>query len=580
MKYEDPQYLAESWKGGQTRHLIVKPSISSSANLALHWLKSCDQEHESCKEHGADTPLPKRLVAVGPETNSGIHLFEHDDVKSPLKGKYVALSHCWGLSQHLTSIHANIEDWKKNIPWDLLPKTFQEAISLTRALGLSYVWIDSLCIIQDDAQDWDIEASKMGNIYNQAYLVIAATASVDGDGGLLFEKSPFVTIDGMDQNQKPFQVFFRYACSHSIFNWGVPSSRTQRATRYSLTYDAQAGYPLLTRAWCFQERLLGKRVLHFTKEEMVFECLTALNCECAALSDFKDEWLLPSRQMVSSDDRSLQPSSLSPTRSAILGRLPEYEVVLDKDSETYKSSSEWYDLASEYSEKNITRKSDWLPALGGVASKWISPHTGNYLAGLWSKDLLRGLLWQPSSPDKTENPEYIAPSWSWASLQRPVKWIYGDNKAKFMVEIDLNATGCKPKGVNEFGEVSNGWLSMTGRIVECTLAMLYADDSCGIIQLDAENRHSFFVDSVWRCKQYVGKKVLCLHYCTDRISKGQTGVHRALVISPVEDKAIPLIPYTARPGSLVCRRIGSITYFQPDKLEFENVSKQMRVCLL
>ena len=573
--------LSESWKGGQTRHILVDPTDHHCFDMALQWLENCAQKHPICNAFKRDTFTPTRLVDVGPETNTGIHICEQGNTQPLDQERYVALSHCWGLSQHLVSIHSNINDWKENIPWDRLPRTFQEAISVTRRLGLRYIWIDSLCIIQDDAKDWDKEAAKMGMIYNQAYLVIAATSSIDGDGGILFDRLPYVTINGRDQDQNPFQVFARKPCQHGPFTWGIPQSHARRATRYGSGYSTDPGYPLLTRAWCYQERLLGRRILHFTKDEMVFECLSSVNCECGAMTEFKDEWLLPARQMVSSE-RHIGISDLSLDRSSVLGKLPEL-ILTREDSKDYDVFAEWRDMVSEYSQKNITHKSDWLPALGGIASKWVSPITGDYLAGLWSRDLLRGLLWQPTSPDRTEKPSYIAPSWSWTSIQHPVKWIHGNNTEKFLVEIDLERTSCIAKGVNKFGEVTAGWLFMTGSIAECTLDELSDNGTRGLLKIGLDSQLGFSLDSFWRCEQYLGKKVYCLKYCTDLITKFQSGVHRALILAPVEedDEDFSRIPDSIREYSPFCRRIGSLGHVEPDSWGLlDNVSTVRSFCLI
>lgn len=125
--------------------------------------------------------------------------------------------------------------------------------------------------------------------------------------------------------------------------------------------------------------------------------------------------MLPARNFVSS--RHLQDSSSSPQGyTPTLGILPELTIQNPIEND-FSLFADWYGLASEYSEKQITRSTDWLPALAGLAMKWEGSKTGDYLAGLWSKDLLRGLLWESLAPDLNQNSVYMAPSWSWASTQ-------------------------------------------------------------------------------------------------------------------------------------------------------------------
>lgn len=185
MKWEDPYRISKTWHGGCTRHVTAKPTATEVAKLVKQWHSKCLSTHPFCKKSmvNCERVLPKRVVDVGGNDNTGIHLL--DSTTKGLDSAYVALSHCWGQSRHLLLKRDNVESLKADIPWKDLPRTFQDAINVTRALGIRYIWIDSLCIIQDDKMDWEVEAEKMGALYSNASFVIAATASADGDGGLL-----------------------------------------------------------------------------------------------------------------------------------------------------------------------------------------------------------------------------------------------------------------------------------------------------------------------------------------------------------------------------------------------------------
>ncbi|KAH9207793.1 heterokaryon incompatibility, partial [Leptodontidium sp. 2 PMI_412] len=157
---------------------------------------------------------------------------------------YVALSHCWGGSILPRATKATIQLLKSTIDWGSLTKTFQDAITLTRKLGFHYIWIDSLCIIQDDENDWRVESLKMADIYENAELVVSATGAKDGSEGLFRER-------------KPVQI--------------LASDDTQDSSTFN---------PLLTRAWAFQEKLLATRIVHFADHELVWECKETQRCEC------------------------------------------------------------------------------------------------------------------------------------------------------------------------------------------------------------------------------------------------------------------------------------------------------------
>lgn len=256
------------------------------------------ENHEACRRARPALSLPKRVIHVGDERNTTVRLVETDSI--PMKDdaqdtpRYLALSHCWGQSVHLVTEKATLEDRKSNIAWDSLPPTFRDAVTITRNLGFDYVWIDSLCIIQDDTQDWVNEASKMASIYEGARLVLAASSSVDGNGGCLFGREPYLEVQGKSHDGVPYTFFARKGLKHDVFNSLLDGKRLERGPEELVIRP----YPLFTRAWCFQERLLATRMLHFTKGEMVFDCLTEINCECGRLRRFTHDTLRRSRQVA------------------------------------------------------------------------------------------------------------------------------------------------------------------------------------------------------------------------------------------------------------------------------------------
>jgi hypothetical protein len=152
---------------------------------ASHWIHNCIENHPLCV-----TPLqllPTSVLDVGPNTDE--YYCKLVEPKSHY-AEYVTLSHCWGQYQNLTSItyKANLQGRLEVVCISSLPRTFQDAISYTRRLGISYLWIDSLCILQDDKDDWERECVMMGTIYRNSFLTLAATAAEDGSRGLFCER--------------------------------------------------------------------------------------------------------------------------------------------------------------------------------------------------------------------------------------------------------------------------------------------------------------------------------------------------------------------------------------------------------
>ena len=162
----------------------LKPSPEYCKDFIESQIASCEQEHVCCVPLG-ESPLPKRVLDVQ-DVSGLIKLIE---TAGGDKTAYTALSHCWGASPRvLKTTHYNIQSHLSGIPWTDLPRTFQDVIALTRCLGIRCIWIDSLCIMQGDTLDWEIQSSKMGQIYSSSFLCIAATGSEDSDGGLFFNR--------------------------------------------------------------------------------------------------------------------------------------------------------------------------------------------------------------------------------------------------------------------------------------------------------------------------------------------------------------------------------------------------------
>jgi hypothetical protein len=238
----------------------------NSIKLTASWLEYCLKNHgPTCPGLlASEAPLPTRLLDVLPREGSEVRLI--DTARSPPTDKrYLALSHCWGSYAPLHVIklkNAKLDLYLQDIPLETLPKTFNDAIRITRELGLRYIWIDSLCIIQDSPEDWEKEASLMHTVYKNAYCTVAASASRDGSGGC-FVQGPYAPI------QAGFEGLFpRLDVAHGVRPRPPPLWKKM----------IESG-PLGSRAWCFQERQLSPRVVHFTIHGLMWECRTYIATE-------------------------------------------------------------------------------------------------------------------------------------------------------------------------------------------------------------------------------------------------------------------------------------------------------------
>ncbi|KAF2710084.1 HET-domain-containing protein, partial [Pleomassaria siparia CBS 279.74] len=356
-------------------------SSDASFKTVQKWLAYCTLNHPRCNAGLSKTAtlLPPRVIDVGLASESTVRLYETEDGQ---KGTYVCLSHCWGTtSKPIETTTANIDQKKKSIALSGLSKTFQDAIDFVRRLGMRYIWIDSLCIVQDDKADWFRHAKSMAAIYQHSYLTLAATWARDGTMGCYnvardkssnkYEASTLHSDDSQLQS-----VYYRQQLPH----WWA-SKRTSRFTRDG------TNFPLLSRAWVFQERILSPRVLHFGEGELLWECLEEYTCECTS-------------------DIQVFPNYPKSHHSRILESFSEVDI-----------PAVWRQLVSEYSRLDITYPSDRLPALMGIVEPMRKVNQSRIVAGCWESCLFYDMLWSCTAKHlhyiPLPRPDPTVPSWSW-----------------------------------------------------------------------------------------------------------------------------------------------------------------------
>jgi hypothetical protein len=338
--------------------------------------------------------LPSRLISIagGVEDDPSVHLCDSSGIAPG--AVYTTLSHCWGpdpAAVGITTTIDNIDQMKTSIPWKRLSKTFQDAIKITAKLGIQYLWIDSLCIIQGSKDDWEKEAGQMQDVYSNSFLNIAATGAPDGRVGCLFDRSPvFSKSTGItlswDMNDKPSTYFPLVFVS-------------QPELQETFTQE-----PLNNRAWVMQERILSPRMLNFTRHQMVWECNSKFIFE-ALPKPSRDDRTTPEIKML-----SLVKESESLDRNSGWA-VDQY----NRDLHGF-----WWKVVALYAETSLTKNSDKLVAISGVATRLAALMSDNYCWGLWEKTLSRDLLWTPTrkvDPSVRLDPT-IAPSWSWASRNK------------------------------------------------------------------------------------------------------------------------------------------------------------------
>jgi hypothetical protein len=371
----------------------ISTASEGSMKLARKWLDHCLSEHRTCKDvHSWSNILPTRLIDVGSSPDAPLRLCVARHIRpAPV---YLTLSHCWGGAKILRLLKDNYDEFRQAIPKDELPLTFRNAVDITRRLGYRYIWIDSLCIIQDSLEDWAAESALMGDIYCGSVCTVSALAAKDSHAGTFTTRNPLRYI--------PCRL-----------TSGVDTGLIVRGA--SLAQSRSCRGPLLSRGWVFQERALSPRTIHFGPKSIYWECIECDASEPWPHGDDTWDWNKDKRYRRPKEAFfSLQKTNITSKNSMP----PHYQMT--------EFLHAWYELRREYSYCNLTRREDMLVAINGVMKK-ISERQGlSIVAGLWKEFLLAELLWNTSksethAPEVLDPKQWRAPSWSWARVDKNIQ---------------------------------------------------------------------------------------------------------------------------------------------------------------
>ncbi|KAH7310136.1 heterokaryon incompatibility protein-domain-containing protein [Rhexocercosporidium sp. MPI-PUGE-AT-0058] len=430
-----PLYLdhIEDFEGEPFEYVAAESTGAASClALAAQWLKGCVEDHAACREvPGPSNWLPSRLIDVGPCDGSQpprlVLRREIHTVTTDACPPYFALSHRWGQSRVLKLLTSNIELLRQGLPDEELPGTFRDAIRVTRVFGVRYLWIDSLCIVQDSVDDWRVESLEMNRVYGNCLLNIAGTAASfdSAHGGRLFQdRLPGVV------TPRPFRVQLYghdawYRCYDDSWERCVSDA------------------PLNRRAWVLQERMLSARTLHFTEQQLFWECRSAGLSEThlRGLREYKT-------------NRGLLTTSVPTTL---------------KQWHASERMSMWGGMVQTYTSCGITKSEDKLVAIAGIAEAFSRTGQDEYLAGLWKGDLPYNLGWtfkdESGKVQRTE--KYICPSWSWASVDANganITNVFCSPRDGWSSLVKVVDAQVQPVGSDSFGALRGGYLRLAGGI--------------------------------------------------------------------------------------------------------------------
>jgi len=403
---------------GQVNRSSECPNLDASAGhdfeqyypMVEHWLTTCHSQHLCQDDLAGGIPeiswLPTRLIDVGClETAEEPRLVvsEHNDfiIQASSTGRtpYFTLSHRWALGQMPILTTSNIENYKTRLPLEILPKTFIDAIDITRRLGSKYLWIDCLCILQDSVYDWEQESLLMEKVYSMCMCNLAASGASSGSLSLY---------GALGKSIDPFNLEERLIeC-----NWNVAAGMSEREfylMRNNLWTFGVNDSPLHARGWVLQERLLAPRTIHFGQERLFWECRELSACSIrngTRLSELS--W---------SEERIERLNGKSPILKCWLQNLYKRKKEYLLDYNLRNLYEPWRSIISGYAKTSLTQDGDRLIALSGVANSFQTILQDEYLAGLWRKTILYDLAWTVIDSSISKRPAaYIGPSWSWASI--------------------------------------------------------------------------------------------------------------------------------------------------------------------
>ncbi|KAF4630202.1 hypothetical protein G7Y89_g7936 [Cudoniella acicularis] len=408
-------------------------------NIAKGWLTECIATHYKCSQNMSRW-LPTRLLEIEKPYNRTVRLVHTKKDKIALHTPYCTLSHCWGTLQFLRLTADNQAQLEAGIAVKILPQTFHDAIAMTNFLGLRYIWIDSLCILQNSVDDWRRESSVMGRVYQNSQCNIAATSSANGNGGLNLERSPSLTM--------PCFVESSWDDDRNDI-WHLCPRRLEDYRGHKLLEG-----PLLERGWVIQERVLARRTLHFGSRQLYWECRHHQACET-------------------------YPRSLPLHITKLKGGITEFET-LNHALENFEQNlwigsratmQFWDQIVMAFSRCNLTREEDKLVALSGIATliqkRFPSFH---YLAGIWEPCLKNSLLWEVKdekqfSGEPSKRPtRYRAPSWSWAAVDGMVR-MNSDDEPRTKAPFEILDVTVELVGSDTTGQVKGAALKVLGHIM-------------------------------------------------------------------------------------------------------------------
>ena len=425
------------------RPIARYPGSTSSLAKAASWLKYCQENHD-CKSF--QNKMPSRLIEIT-STSEGtmlrlrkIYTIDH--------APFAALSYCWGGEQPMQLTGTNLAEYEHAIPLEDQPQTIKDAIKVCQSIGLGYLWVDALCIVQDDPDDKSVEIDKMPSIYGSAAVTIAAARSPSASLGFLGERYP----GGRQGFKLPYRCYGGALGAINIVH---------------LAEGHEAPEPIDERGWTLQERLCSTRILEFGTRQTRWICpeTRSFGSDAEAHNaheNFTDGWRKTTKY---GEKRRVEGLDLDRIRTA-RDTIDFYGRPRNSRSKDYSNAMEhWEQICRTFTQRALTLSSDRALAISGIARIFAELTGDQYVAGLWKSCLHATLLWKIEfskvNPKVISRPAtYQGPSWSWLSVNGPVFFSRGHSTANCVAEI-LSVEAEPANAAAPYGLIQEG----SGRLV-------------------------------------------------------------------------------------------------------------------
>ncbi|CZR70075.1 uncharacterized protein PAC_19976 [Phialocephala subalpina] len=481
-------------------------TLEQTTYVISDWLRECQgrKGHEECNLEAGF--LPKRLLKLDEAVKEDhVKLIDTDELNiSDLR--YTTLSHCWGPPTSQPPIRTTkITELshRQGILLKTLPNTFQEAVAVTLALGIQYLWIDSLCIIQDDLEDWQEEAARMSSIYQGSFITIAATGSSDSQGGLMAPPKPMLCVNVPDTNHETNELIESHNSKSLVLD--LMEHKNYIWKHKTALWES----PLSKRGWVLQELVLSPRTVHFAYDQLYWQCRGTFTNESSFVP-----W---------ENFESLKHYSDIQNPKFRLGQ-----------KAFYPDDHFWWQWIVDYSTRSFTFPRDRIAAIAGITDYHHQITGKSPILGLWAESLYYDLGWSPAPPCEQKSPlrridgesQGISPPRSINVVDWEVKWS-NQPFTSSLLETRLVVSGYfRPVPKSTF----EGFLEFISRVADVFLpdpSIEFDEDETIILLL-------LYVKKEW--DGVVQENFLAISSVSNRQKLGQ---YRRLGIGTVERSLVP-----------------------------------------